>query len=357
MKKNLLLLGVLVVLMGAAYWIFTKSKASSIADKPFTAFAIEDTATVTRIFIAEPNGATVTLDRVPGNNTWNVNGKYQAREDAVQLLLKTFARMRVRGNVAEKARDNMIRVLAAGAKKVEVYQGGKEPSKIYYVGPATQDHMGTIMLLELPGEGRSEDPYIVHMEGFTGFLSTRFFADETDWRFTGVFDFPSLDFRDVKMIDHNNQANSFQITYTGGNNIALLSGYNPAGNSFIQSVNKFDSLAVKDYLLLYKKVHVESFKTDLTPQAADSISKVAPAFTLEVTDNTGHTSKVDLIWKRSTKVYMNENGEPSPWDLEYFWARMESGELAMAQSFVFNPLIQPLAALLPKQTARGATRP
>ncbi len=45
--------------------------------------------------------------------------------------------------------------MGASAKKVEIYEGGDVPSKIWIVGHGTKDHFGTYMLLEKPGEGRS----------------------------------------------------------------------------------------------------------------------------------------------------------------------------------------------------------
>ena len=62
--------------------------------------------------------------------------------------------------------------------------------KTWYVGTATPSHTGTYMVLETP-EGRGAKPYVVHMEGFTGYLSTRFFTSERDWRYTGMFITPS----------------------------------------------------------------------------------------------------------------------------------------------------------------------
>ena len=112
-----------------------------------------------------------------------MNGTYKARHDALQLLLKTFRRAAIQGPVADKAQPNVIRQMSSRGKKVEIYLGGEEPAKTWYVGTATPSHTGTYMVLETP-EGRGEKPYVVHMEGFTGFLSTRFFTSEREWRHT-----------------------------------------------------------------------------------------------------------------------------------------------------------------------------
>jgi hypothetical protein len=287
-----------------------------------------------------------TLERVPGERLWRLNGKLQAREDAVNLMLKTFNRIRIRGNVSDSSRDNMLKLLASSSKRVEIFTGGNEPAKIWYVGIPTPDHTGTIMLLEIPGIGRSEEPYIVHMEGFTGFLSTRFFTNEMEWRYTGIFEYPHLEVSKVRMINHMIPADSWEVHFAGGNNLELWS-CSPSGQSE-RKASYFDTTAVKEQLLYFKKVHVESFNTQLSGQQADSLRNAQPAYTLEVTDNKGKSTTIDLHLKPSKKAIEDDYGNVIPFDLDYFWAKTQDGEIAMAQSYNFSPLLNPIAKFAPR---------
>jgi hypothetical protein len=346
MKKNLLLLGLLVVLALAAYFIYKKDSASTLAGKPLSDFAIADTASVTKIFIADKQGKSVLLERIPGQRYWKLNGKYLARKDALDLLLATVNRLNVKGVLPEAGRDNMMRVLASSARKVEIYQGGDEPSKIYYIGTATPDHQGTIMLLEIPGIGRSDEPYITYMEGFTGFLTPRFFPDESEWRYTGMFDYPTMDFTQVDVIDNMNPETSFCVNYYGGNSIGMQTGYNVYTNSFSTPIPVFDTLKVKDLLIQFKKVYFETYNTYLKPEAIDSINRTVPAYTLQVHEKSGATKKVDIYNKRAAKRHFDDAGNVVPWDMDYFWAKTGEGEMALAQRFVFGPLVKPLGFYL-----------
>ena len=349
MKKNLLLFLALVLIGIAAWLVYKKNNSSTIAGKPLSDFTITDTASVNKVVITDMNGTRAVLERKEGANLWTLNNKYLARKDGTDLLLKTFNQIRVRGNVSDKMRENMMKLLVTSGKKVEIYTGGNEPAKIYYVGTATEDHTGTIMLLEIPGIGRSEEPYIMHMEGFTGFLTTRFFTSENEWRYTGIFEYPNLDFSSIQMINHNNPNYSFEVKYKGGNDIALHAGYLPSTGQFSLAYPSFDTLAVKDFLLLFKKAHVESFNTLLRPEAADSMRAITPAFTIKVVENSGKEKKVDLYLKRSPKINYDEFGNPVPWDLDYFYARTESDEFAMAQMYTFEPLVRPVEFYLEKK--------
>lgn len=342
MKKNLILLFALLLLAGAAWYLIKEKGTSTLKENPFTQFAIEDTASITKIFITDLNGNSVLLERQGPTALWKVNGKYEARKDATDLILDTIKRIRVRGGMNKAMSENMLKVMATAGKKVEIYQGGDTPSKIYYVGTATSDHQGTIMLLEIPSEGKSPDPYITHMEGFTGFLNPRFFIDEMEWRYTGYYHYPALDFKEVKILDNYQPENSFGISYLGGNNISLQSNYNPGLDVFSSTENSFDSLRVKDLLLMFRKLHFESYNTLLRYEAIDSMNKVVPAYTISVTGADGRIKNLDLYLKRAARRQFDDNGVESPWDLDYYWAKTESGEYALAQRFVFGPLLRPL---------------
>jgi hypothetical protein len=334
MKKNLRLFYILIVLAIAAgvMW-YIKGENGPITNNPLANFAIEDTASITKIFIIDTKQESVLLERSENSRYWTLNGKLLARKDATDLLLKTFKRIKVKEPVSKKMRENVIRVLAGTGKKVEIYQGGDNPSKIYYVGTPTQDHTGTFMLLETPEKGRSSEPFVTHMEGFSGFLSTRFFTDEEEWRYTGIFDYPKLDIKQVEVIHHLNPERSFRVEL----NEDSLSLY----SSLLQrKVKQFDTLKLRDYMLLYKKVHLETYQSHLSEAAEDSLVNSDPAFTLRVTENTGKTKKVDLYWKSASTQYIDENGMVLPWDGSRMYGVVNKGDVVLVQRFVFDPLLQ-----------------
>ncbi len=338
-RKNIVLVVILCIIGGVAFWMYQKKHTSSIAENEFTQFAIEDTASIQKIFIADHDGNQALLERDPQSRLWNLNKKYKAREDAIKNLLQVIHRVRVRGNVANTARDNMMKIMATSGKKVEIYTTDpEEPTKVFYIGPNTPDHCGTIMLLELDGE-KSPEPYICHMEGFTGFLNPRFFAEEMEWRYTGIFDHPQLDIQKIDFQFNQPQWN-YSISYAGGNDIRLeQNGLN---------IPLFDTLAVKDILLRFKKVHVESYRTFLKPNAEDSIQRTLPLLQISVLSNSGKTESVKLFAKRGKNEVQDEKGNWSPWDPEYAWALNDRNEMGLAQRYVFDPISIPLPQLIKK---------
>jgi hypothetical protein len=340
MKKNLLLLLLLVVASVVAYFVFSKNNNNTLAEREDTAFSVEDTAAIDRIIITEMNGKIAELKRPAQGGRWKLNGKYDARKDATDLMLYTLYHMRIRGPVGDDSKENVLRVMASAGKRVEIFQGGNKPVKTVYIGHTTQDHTGTYMLLETPEGGRSEIPYIMHIEGFTGFLSSRFFADELEWRYTGIFDYPELDYKSFRYIVPTIPSQSFEITYAGGNTISMRTGFN--GKDFGLEVTDFDTVKVKDLLIRLKKVHVESYNTLLKQEAQDSIRQVIPYIQLSVLDKNNQITSLNLYQKRASKTHYDDQGKLIEYDLEYIWARTMRDEFALAQRFVFDPIIYPL---------------
>ncbi len=139
MKSNKPLLAVLVILLAiAAYYISTK-ESSTLRSREgvLSDFAIEDTTTIDKIFISDFQGESVTLTK--SDDYWLVDGDKKARPESISMLLKTFHRIAVKSPVSAAAFENIVTSIATKSNKVEIYQGGDQPSKVYYVGESTQN--------------------------------------------------------------------------------------------------------------------------------------------------------------------------------------------------------------------------
>lgn len=300
--------------------------------KSLADFAIADTSQVDKIFISDPNGNSVTLERVKGEFLWQLNGKYKARKDVVDLLLKTFLRMEVKAPVPSTAKENIIRNMAGNARKCEVYVNGSL-HKTYYIGGPTRDNYGTYALLETPAEGRSADPYIVQVSGFAGYLTPRFFTNEEDWRYTGIFRYPSLEFSRITMRFYPDSSGDFSILYNGGNELSLIDGEGKA-------VTEFDTLALKDYLLLFKQVHFENYNSGLSPAQEDSVFALTPHLSIALEENTGEVKNLNL-WLKIASQPIEDQGILLKWDPDHLYGSVDGKDLVLCQHFVFDPMLRP----------------
>jgi len=342
MHANLRILYVLVALTAVTggVWFFQGGKGE-LSEVEGTNFAVLDTSLVDKIFIADMDGGQVTLTRPEQGRLWDLNGTYKAREDAVNLLLKTFRRASVQGPVAEAARPNVIRLLSARGKKVEIYQGGDRPVKTWYVGTATPSHTGTYMVLETQ-EGRAAEPYVVHMEGFTGYLSTRFFTSEREWRHTGIFNYPGRSLARVEVRVLEQDGESYVLTAQESGKLALS---DLEGNPLTYT----DTTGVQDHFLRFKKVHLETYRSRLDEAVEDSLRAASGAFELTAVGRNGRRSDVIVHWKPRTGLDRDAEGNEMAHDGEQMYGVTSDGEVVLVQRFVFDPLLRPLSELQ-KQT-------
>lgn len=340
--KKLLPFALLVLLLAAiAIYLGEYFNTSGTSRREQTDFAIRDTANVGKIYIADTFGNTITLTRDDG--PWMVNGVYLAREDAASLLLETFKNVYVQRPVAKESQEQVNRIMAGSAKRVDIYDREGKLIKTWFVGYGTMDKKGTYMLLETPQYGRSSAPFIMDMRGFTGMLDTRFFTNLSEWRSTEVLDYPTLGFSEIEVQYPTQEESGFRIVYGGGNNIGLYEHGSQV------PLAAFDTAMVKDYMLNFKMASFENYNTLLTPQQEDSVKSLVPYQVIHITDPAGR--RTFRFWGRpAPEGQMEADGETqASIDRERVYACIDDDELAFAQRFVWDKFRAPVTAFKRRQ--------
>lgn len=323
---------VMVLFAIGAYTAFSPESGSLDADNS-THFAVADTAAVVKVRIADINGRVAVVERVPEHplGLWSLNGRYPARKDATDLLLKTFKRISVRQPVRASAKAGVLKMMASAGKRVDIFtEDSNTPVKTWFIGTPTQSHTGTHMLLELPETGRAETPYITHIEGFTGFLSTRFFTDENEWRYTGVYESNADEIETITAIPLDDIGASATLRW------------NDQGDQVIAEHNgqklALPQRMLRDQWLRFKKVHVETWNSHLSAEAQDSLRSSPKAWQINVHYKDGREANLDLHWKAPIMEEYDTEGRLLPHDGSRMYA-VHKGECALVQTFVFNPIL------------------
>jgi hypothetical protein len=197
MKKNRIAIILVIILSFISFW-FIINKQNGTIKETLRDFAVADTASVNKIFLADKNGNSITLERQVAGH-WTVNGKYHVRPDALQTLLSTIKKIDIKEPIGKNAQNNVIKRLAAKAVKCEIYQNNKL-TKAYYVGTETPDQTGTYMILiDLETMKPSEKAFVTYIPGFEGYLTTRYFVEERGWRDRTVFQYIPNAIKSVKV--------------------------------------------------------------------------------------------------------------------------------------------------------------
>ena len=335
MKNNKILIALLVILIGVAATIYFTNKTETISDieGAKSNFAVEDTATITKVFIADAQGGTVTLEKDKG--VWMVDGKYVARPDNMRLLMKTFGRIAVKSPVPRSAYNNIIKSIATGGTKVEIYTGETKPSKTYYVGGATLDHQGTYMLLETEGV-KSTVPFIMHIPGFYGYLTTRFFTEPAQWRDAVVFKYAPNQIQSIAVNYFETPKQSFKLEKE--ENKFVLKDYTT--NKVVVDA---DTNIIKKYVGLYSNIYYEMIDIESSQAKKDSVIASQPYFSIEVKDVLGGSNKIVAYHMPNYRQIMDKNEEPYLYDVDRMYALLNDELFLFIQFATFDQIKLPQA--------------
>ena len=286
-RKNVYL--ILIIAAGLSGWFWIRYYNKQTSEKDRVSFDVQQVNEIDKIFLSNRMDGHILLEKK--KDKWTVNGKYEVFPPAIDLFLnETVRKIRVKGTVPLAARDNVIAAMASTATKVEIYAGG-EPVKIYYVGQPTSDLTGTYMYLE-----GSPDPYITHIPGFEGYLSSRYPMDIREWMNKVIFDYKAEDIQAVEVNYPADVNSSFTISRSekqGDFDVSV------AENAPSEALNY---AAVKSYFGLFKFKYCEGF-VDFENNKLDSILRSRPYCTISVTDKKNNI--------RRLRVYLREAGERS----------------------------------------------
>lgn len=338
-KSTIITLAVLISLAALSIYIYkTKSKTSTI-NKEASDFRYKDTASIDKIFLANKEGKQVLVERKPGG--WILNGKFNVRQDVIKLLLYTIHSVEVKSPVSKNSRTSVIKIMAAKSTKIEVYSKG-EIVKQYYVGHATADNTGTYMILTNLEAGENyEEPFITHIPGFDGFLSTRYVTDEIDWRDRLLINYRPPQIKQIKLDLHEIPDSSFVIDLFSMQRFGLKTS---------KGAMQFEEDKMKQYIAYFQNINCEVVM-DTKDHLVDSLSKSAiPFATLTITDRSNGSNVCEFFHKQVVPGKNEEYGIDYKYDPDRLFVRYNNGkDYGVAQFYVFGKILQTYNYFLPKK--------
>lgn len=341
-RNTIVLLFSLLLLILAIFFVFNRS-TSTIKNK-VKDFAVQDTASVSKVFLADKNNKTILLER-QSNGEWLLNKTYIARSSAILMLFETFKNIVPRYPVPRSAHDNVVSQLAARSIKVEIYQevyridifGMKlfpheKLTKTYYVGGATADNQGTFMLME-----GADMPFVVQLLGFRGFIGPRYSTIVKDWRDHTVFKTKLSEINTVIMEMPEEPENSYKIT--SKNRELTLTQL--ASNKVVPS---FDTLKLLNFLTSFNDLRYEALLDDIRPYRKDSIMRALPKNILTVINNKGDTTQMTAWFKPNDNQQVDVEGKLYVHDLDRMYAMVnDKKDFVLIQYYVFDKVLKPLS--------------
>ena len=142
---------------------------------------------------------------------------------------------------------------------------------------------------------------------------SRFFTNENDWKYTGVFVYDPLDIQKIKVEFKGQPESSYLVTqFDKKVQLNTVDG---------TSIKDFVKPLVENYILNYEKIYFNRI-AELSENKVDSIMSLEPEYRIEVTVNNRPT-KVDFYLKPSDNPSVDlVTGEENIWDENYIYGVM-----------------------------------
>ncbi|MBX3102191.1 MAG: DUF4340 domain-containing protein [Bacteroidetes bacterium] len=319
-RTTLLLAGVLVVL-GVSWLVYDFSKQQGAVSKA-TAFAVPDTAGITRITLIRhfeklPQEQQVVLTRKEGR--WVVNDRFDASPRRVQDLLATLAHLHVREEVAPTAVSNAYKIIQSA--HVEVRVEGSQ-SRTFFIGPAAPDKKGSLAYL-----AGSRQPVILELPGMQGSLAPQFATLPSDWQ---EFLLLSVNAETLRRLE---------VRYPGADSSFVLARQ-ANGIWKLADGSPTDTVRTQQYMNAFGAVYALGRAENTNPGLFEVLAKQPPYARIRTTDAQGHTRELVLH-------------QPLPQDphVRYAWVTGQE-ELLLAQGFVIDKLLIRKQQLMPRPAGR-----
>ncbi len=218
--------------------------------------------------------------------------------------------------------------------------------KQYYVGHENQDNNATYMILtNLDTEENYEEPFLMYIPGFEGYLSSRFIIDEDEWRDRLIINYTPPQMKSIKMDFVANPDSSYTINLKSTSSFELLK---KNGTPIA-----FDEAKMKQFLAYFQNISYEKMLNGISKQLNDSIHNAVPFLNMTITDNSNKVREFSFVNKYSSKGLNQKYGYDYKYDPDrLFMIEKSTGEISLIQYYVFGKMIQTYGYFLPKSTVK-----
>ncbi len=336
MKKNLLMLFVLLVLGAFAYYLVTNDKKEKIRtnedyDLSYRDFAVEDISEVNKIVVVNRTKGVFVFKK--NKNIWYVNDTFIANQSLVKNMLSVIKNVKIDYVPTEAAEKNIMRNMLLDGIKVEVYDKSNKPLKEYYVGGSPQNSIGTYFVMD----GYSK-PLVMTIPGFKGNLRVRFSYSLNNWRDRTVLRENIDEIKRIKAKYFIDKKSSFELV-KNGNEFEILPAFEDQ-----KKINKpLDQKFAKAYLVGFKEKVAEGIIEDKSLIEDVVAQKIIASFDIERLNGTRKSLKIFLAPDFDQETFPDNEGIYKYFNnkVHRYFALNEKGDLFQIQYLVFKDIIIP----------------
>lgn len=263
MRNSLILVFLLAVLGGIAYYLVTKNKQKEevlvAADRGFT---IPSMDVVRRVVIKHVKMPPSVFDK--SNGEWTLDYKYKVDKYIMGGIGEVLTRMELHSIPRKVATNTIIESMKSNGIRVDVFTNTLEkPERTFFIGSDTQAGVGTYMLLE-----GDPQPYVMFLPGLNGGLRSRFEQRGEEYRDKYIYTIKPDDIISVKIEYPKNETASFMLTNGNTHTVKPLDVNQPTLDK------PLNENFAKAYIKYFESIGSEGFANRL--EQKDSIMSKVP---------------------------------------------------------------------------------
>ncbi len=312
---------------------------SSLRGPAMGEFGTGRTDEISAVLLRQGDDRVVYLEIDEG--AWILNHEYMAHMPAIRDLLSTLRRLEVRRPVSVSARDEKAEKLRESGVRVDVYSKGyiiKLPGergvfphqrriRSFYVGGDDTDNTVTYML-----DAAGNHPYEVHMPGVESSLAEVFEPDVNLWRDAVVL---RLEPGDIARVEAELEGSSYTVE-SRGEEFIISDRQGDVPGHLQPDSSRIDKFTAGFSYLYYERLLPGSAQSPPGDILDDKVF-----LRLKVTDRDGNTTLLEF-YRRKKPDDGSLVSEFRDYDPNRFYLRVDGGDYALAQYFIFQPVIRDL---------------
>jgi hypothetical protein len=211
------------------------------------------------------------------------------------------------------------------------------------MGPATMTNVSNYAILE-----GFDEPCIVYIPGFRGFLTPFYAFKPVDWFNCDLFTTKITRIQSLMVEDLENPEESYYVEKSGPRFFSLYNVHN-------QLIPDYDTVKLLDMLAEYRDKNYEIYVSGMSDSAKDSILRYNHFKTITLTDVDGKKTTLDMYRKLEPDPYYldaiiggMERAEDEPYNRDKFYAVLDGNtkDLVQCQYYHFDRQNQPLSYFL-----------
>jgi hypothetical protein len=343
-NKNAKLLFLLTIVIIAVAAIFYHSTTHTTFRPADADFSVDESFLVTRIFMtSNATGESINL-YLDHDNFWKLNDNLIANDPAVDELLTIMERMRVWQPVSIAASADVEEILQARGVRVEVYvQSYRVRFGNVRLFPHETLHQSFVVGDDAPdGESTymrktaSQRAFRVVMPGYASGISSIFEPSEKAWRDPVIIDSTKEMISSIQVLVPDNLQESYILKNINDNEFAFFHADDPGHQMDII----VDDARLQRFLTSFTGIYYETLLDDEAENFRKEIMFGQPFVIISVEMKDGNTIRMEMYGRKPVDVEYAGAAEQDP---NRFYIRVNEGEFAVAQYYVFNRILRPLS--------------